>query len=127
MAESKGLGDTVAKVTTVLGIPPCPGCTKRQKWLNRVFPYRSPNMVKTAVPLIPAKIVTQVADVLAGCVFIPTPQPIVLGCPVCGVKLEVLQRPVMKTTTITIPGVLTFSCGWKGMLVRGEWVKWNAD
>jgi hypothetical protein len=36
---SLGLGDTVAKITTTLGIKPCPGCKKRQEAMNRMFPY----------------------------------------------------------------------------------------
>ena len=39
--KSRGLGDTIAKITTKLGIKPCKGCKKRQKWLNRIFPYRN--------------------------------------------------------------------------------------
>jgi hypothetical protein len=38
--ESKGLGDTIAKVTHAFGIKPCSGCKKRQKWLNEKFPYK---------------------------------------------------------------------------------------
>ncbi len=45
--ESKGLGDTVAKITNSTGvakivkaiIPNC-GCDKRQEWLNKVVPYK---------------------------------------------------------------------------------------
>lgn len=36
---SKGLGDTVAKITTALGIKPCRPCKKRQEWLNKLVPY----------------------------------------------------------------------------------------
>ncbi len=36
---SRGLGDTIAKITTKLGIKPCKGCKKRQKWLNKIVPY----------------------------------------------------------------------------------------
>jgi hypothetical protein len=39
-SKSKGLGDTVAKVTRAVGIKPCGGCKKRQKRLNEIFPYR---------------------------------------------------------------------------------------
>lgn len=39
--ESKGLGDTVAKITSKVGIRPCGGCKKRQKWLNKQFPYQN--------------------------------------------------------------------------------------
>lgn len=37
---SKGLGDTVAKITSAVGIKPCGGCKERQKKLNRLFPYK---------------------------------------------------------------------------------------
>ena len=44
--KSKGLGDTVAKITEATGIaeavktvfPDC-GCEKRKEWLNKTFPY----------------------------------------------------------------------------------------
>ena len=43
--KSKGLGDTVAKITKAVGIKPCGGCKKRQKKLNRLFPYKEdPNV-----------------------------------------------------------------------------------
>jgi|13_taG_2_1085334.scaffolds.fasta_scaffold00161_4 hypothetical protein len=37
--KSKGLGDTVKKVTEKLGIKQCGGCKRRQEKLNRLFPY----------------------------------------------------------------------------------------
>jgi len=59
MAESKGLGDTIEKITTATGIKSvvdaaskamkkdC-GCGKRKEKLNKIFPYKSkqgPNKV----------------------------------------------------------------------------------
>lgn len=38
---SRGLGDTIAKVTRKLGIKPCGGCKERQKLLNALVPYRT--------------------------------------------------------------------------------------
>lgn len=38
--RSKGLGDTIAKVTKAVGIKPCGGCKKRQAALNKAVPYR---------------------------------------------------------------------------------------
>lgn len=38
--KSRGLGDTIAKVTTALGIKPCGGCKKRQDKINQLVPYR---------------------------------------------------------------------------------------
>jgi len=37
--RSKGLGDTIAKVTSAVGIKPCGGCKKRQRLLNKLVPY----------------------------------------------------------------------------------------
>ena len=37
---SRGLGDTIAKVTKKLGVKPCQGCKKRQKKLNEMVPYK---------------------------------------------------------------------------------------
>lgn len=39
-AKSKGLGDTIKKVTDKLGIKQCGGCKKRQALMNQLFPYR---------------------------------------------------------------------------------------
>ena len=36
---SRGLGDTIAKLTGAFGIQPCGGCKGRQSWCNRTFPY----------------------------------------------------------------------------------------
>jgi len=37
---SRGLGDTVARITRTVGIKPCSGCKRRQQKLNQLFPYR---------------------------------------------------------------------------------------
>jgi len=37
--KSRGLGDTIAKVTKAVGIKPCGGCGRRRKKLNKMFPY----------------------------------------------------------------------------------------
>ena len=39
--KSRGLGDTIAKMTKAVGIKPCGGCKKRQEKLNKRFPYKS--------------------------------------------------------------------------------------
>jgi hypothetical protein len=39
---SRGLGDTIAKVTKAVGIEPCGGCKERQAKLNKAFPYHDP-------------------------------------------------------------------------------------
>lgn len=52
MEKSKGLGDTIEKITTVIGIKKAVetvakvtgkdcGCAKRRDTLNRVFPYNN--------------------------------------------------------------------------------------
>ena len=38
--KSKGLGDTIAKITDAVGIKKCKGCEKRQKILNKKFAYK---------------------------------------------------------------------------------------
>tara|TARA_Y100000114_G_scaffold130512_1_gene128343 strand:+ start:2606 stop:2815 length:210 start_codon:yes stop_codon:yes gene_type:complete len=37
--KSKGLGDSIKRVTDALKIPQCGGCKRRQEKLNRLFPY----------------------------------------------------------------------------------------
>jgi len=39
MEKSKGLGDTIKKITGFLGIPTCQECQERADWLNEKFPY----------------------------------------------------------------------------------------
>ena len=39
--QSRGLGDTVAKVTSAFGVKPCGKCKKRQQALNDMFPYKT--------------------------------------------------------------------------------------
>jgi hypothetical protein len=46
-APSRGLGDTVAKLTKKLGIKSCGGCKKRQRLLNRLVSYKT----REAAPL----------------------------------------------------------------------------
>tara|TARA_R100001463_G_scaffold55578_1_gene107221 strand:- start:2965 stop:3117 length:153 start_codon:yes stop_codon:yes gene_type:complete len=43
LSESVGLGDTIAKLTTKVGIKPCSSCKRRQEKLNRLFPYKQPD------------------------------------------------------------------------------------
>ena len=37
--KSRGLGDTVAKLTKAVGIKPCGGCEERRRKLNSLFPF----------------------------------------------------------------------------------------
>lgn len=37
----RGLGDVIAKATSMVGITPCGGCKKRQAALNAMFPFGS--------------------------------------------------------------------------------------
>ena len=39
-SKSRGLGDTIAKVTDKLKIRKCGGCRRRQKKYNELFPYK---------------------------------------------------------------------------------------
>jgi hypothetical protein len=39
--RSRGLGDTIAKITSAVGIKACGGCKKRQARLNELVPYRA--------------------------------------------------------------------------------------
>ena len=38
--ESKGFGDTVAKLTKSFGIKPCPACERRRQKFNEAIEYR---------------------------------------------------------------------------------------
>ena len=40
LAKSKGLGDSIKKITDFLHIPQCGGCKERQEMLNKAFPYK---------------------------------------------------------------------------------------
>tara|TARA_R110000824_G_scaffold101998_3_gene242076 strand:- start:413 stop:574 length:162 start_codon:yes stop_codon:yes gene_type:complete len=44
LTKSKGLGDTIAKITKATGLnklaPRDCGCKKRQSKLNKIFPYK---------------------------------------------------------------------------------------
>jgi hypothetical protein len=37
---SRGVGDTIAKITSAVGLKPCGGCKQRQEWLNKKLPYK---------------------------------------------------------------------------------------
>ena len=55
MAKSKGLGDTIDKITTATGIKKAVkkvtgggcGCSKRKETLNKIFPYKKQSTGKT--------------------------------------------------------------------------------
>jgi hypothetical protein len=40
VAKSQGLGDTIEKIASALGIKKCKSCEERRKKLNKFFPYR---------------------------------------------------------------------------------------
>jgi hypothetical protein len=44
--KSRGLGDTVKKVLEKVGFQSCESCEKRQRWLNKHFPYLDLNPIK---------------------------------------------------------------------------------
>ncbi len=39
--KSKGLGDTIAKITKALGIKQCPNCSVNVGVLNKLIPYKN--------------------------------------------------------------------------------------
>jgi hypothetical protein len=45
--KSKGLGDTIKKITHFFGIEQCEPCKERQKVLNRIFPYKNKTITMT--------------------------------------------------------------------------------
>ena len=40
MPRFQGLGDTIKWLTSLVGIRTCVACEKRQRWLNKVFPFQ---------------------------------------------------------------------------------------
>jgi len=52
---SRGLGDTVAKITTRVGIKPCRGCKGRQKGLNTAVPFDKKVWTGRLSKLVPFK------------------------------------------------------------------------
>jgi hypothetical protein len=48
MSESKGLGDTIAKLTEAVGIKPCKSCEKRKNILNKLFPFKTVNVLNSS-------------------------------------------------------------------------------
>lgn len=50
--KSKGLGDTIKKMTDAVGIKQCGACKKRQEKLNKMFPYKSEQHKKTHDELV---------------------------------------------------------------------------
>jgi len=40
LQKDKGVGDTVKRITSAVGIKPCGECEKRAEALNKKFPYR---------------------------------------------------------------------------------------
>lgn len=45
MSKSKGLGDSIAKLTKAVGIEPCKSCEKRKNILNKLFPFKKVNVL----------------------------------------------------------------------------------
>jgi hypothetical protein len=50
---SRGLGDTVAKITSAVGIKPCGGCKDRQATLNKRVPYKRMETGQSTTPIVP--------------------------------------------------------------------------
>ena len=45
MSKSKGLGDSISKLTKAVGIEPCKSCEKRKNILNKLFPFKRVNVL----------------------------------------------------------------------------------
>lgn len=56
MSESKGLGDSIAKLTKAVGIKPCKSCEKRKNILNNLFPFKTVNVLNDAQMKLLAKL-----------------------------------------------------------------------
>lgn len=56
MSESKGLGDSIAKLTKAVGIKPCKSCEKRKNILNKLFPFKRVNVLNDAQMKLLAKL-----------------------------------------------------------------------
>ena len=56
MSESKGLGDSIAKLTKAVGIKPCKSCDKRKNILNKLFPFKSVNILNAPQMKLLAKL-----------------------------------------------------------------------
>ena len=56
MSESKGLGDSIAKLTKAVGIKPCKSCEKRKNILNKLFPFKSVNVLNAPQMKLLAKL-----------------------------------------------------------------------
>jgi hypothetical protein len=53
MSKSKGLGDSIAKLTEAVGIKPCVSCNKRKDTLNKLFPFKQVNALnRTQIKLV---------------------------------------------------------------------------
>ena len=56
MSESKGLGDSIAKLTKAVGIKPCKSCEKRKNILNKLFPFKTVNVLNASQMKLLAKL-----------------------------------------------------------------------
>ena len=56
MSESKGLGDSIAKLTKAVGIKPCKSCEKRKNILNKLFPFKTVNVLNASKMKLLAKL-----------------------------------------------------------------------
>ena len=56
MSESKGIGDSIAKLTKAVGIKPCKSCEKRKNILNKLFPFKTVNVLNAPQMKLLAKL-----------------------------------------------------------------------
>jgi adenine/guanine phosphoribosyltransferase-like PRPP-binding protein len=121
---SRGLGDTIAKVTNFLGIPSCGGCKKRQKALNKSVPFRktkrNTSNVRKSGPFVPGpglpRFITLEqygSDIRRLAQIVPNDVDIVAGVSRSGLYpatmiAMMLHKPMVvvnqQTGNITIPG-----------------------
>ena len=50
--KPKGLGDTIASITSAIGIEPCDGCNERKEILNNLLPYKKYEFTESDKELI---------------------------------------------------------------------------
>lgn len=72
---------------------------------------------------IEAMIAPTAESVVAGSVYFPPRASMTVGCPHCGEKIQFAPVDGMVTKgKISIPTRFAFKCGWKGLLLNGQWI-----
>ena len=50
--KPKGIGDTIASITSAIGIEPCEGCDKRKDALNNLMPFTRNQLTENDIEFI---------------------------------------------------------------------------